>query len=93
MLAGQPKVDWELSSYESFLDWGTNFIHLIHLSYLSDICVLFIILTMEMEHLGQPVQNPEDDAAERRIVQALQDQWVKFALPVSPFIIVFLIEY
>ena len=85
MLAAQPGTDWELGSYESFLDWGTDFIHLIHPSYLSDICVLFIILTTEMECLGQPVQNSEDNTNEQRIVQALQDQWVKFTFPVSPF--------
>ena len=85
MSAVQPGIDWELSSYEGFLDWGTDFIHLIHPLYLSDIRVLFITLAMEMERLGQPVQNPENNADERRIVQALQDQWVKFTSPVSPF--------
>ena len=93
MLAVQPGIDWELSSYKSFLDWGTNFIHLIHPSYLSDICVLFITLAAEMEYLGQPVQNPEDNADEQRIVQALQDQWVKFTLPVSPLVVVFFIKH
>ena len=93
MSAAQSGINWELSSYERFLDWGTDFIHLIHPSYLSDIHALFITLATEMECLGQPVQNPDDDAHEQRIVQALQNQWIKFASPLSHFIVVLLIEY
>ena len=55
--------------------------------------MLFITLATEMECLGQPVQNPDDDAHEQRIVQALQNQWIKFASPLSHFIVVLLIEY
>lgn len=84
MSSAQPGIDWELGSYGSFSDWLSDFIHLSNAAYLTDVRLLFVLLAADMERLGQPTQDPEDDENERRAIQALENQWVKFDPPVSP---------
>lgn len=90
MSSAQPGVDWELSSYDSFLDWIADLIHISYPSYITDIRVLFVTLSGEMERLGQPCQNPEDDEEEQLVVRALEGadarrSWVKIVPPVRSF--------
>jgi hypothetical protein len=83
MTAAQPGIDWEFGSFDNFLDWATDLIHLPSSAQLSDIRTLFIALAADMERLGQPVQDPEDNVEEQQRIQALESTWVKFPSSVS----------